>query len=333
VTCANFAPTVEACVTLVSQDGDFDLKRTFDAIDAGLTTYNGVEAAICLAGIDPNDCSGEPGEDCDEVFVGTVADGGGCFSQEECAGVDADCVHDNCQDQCCPGFCVNNASVGADCSTRQCEDGAYCVQTQAGGQTMSVCQSGALNAGCTNDFQCDNGLYCPPTQGSCQAALAEGTSCDGDSQCLDPMRCVGDDTGGTGGTGTCAFVDAVNDECDGSCEGNLYCLIANGESTGICQMKEGDGGICSSDSDCQPQLYCNDVAQRCRLPPLLNMPCESYSCALGLFCTSELPGSQGQTGVCAEPVVNNSLCGSDQHCESGICDGSICRAYTNCHTP
>jgi hypothetical protein len=61
------------------------------------------------------------------------------------------------------------------------------------------------------------------------------------------------------------------------------------------------------------------------------MPCENYNCGPGLFCTTELPGSNGNDGVCAQPVINGLPCNDDDHCADGVCANNVCEAYMSCY--
>lgn len=327
VTCIAFAPTVQACINQINEGGALDLDRIIESTTAGRTIYSGTAAATCLATLDTATCTEQPGENCNDVFVGTIAEEGLCYLGEECSGIGADCRHDNCDDQCCAGTCLDAAPLGGDCSTRSCHDGDECVRVD-GSIPEYQCYSGEQGIACTADYHCDSGLYCGPSL-FCVPALTVNVGCDGNSQCLDPLTCVGENAN----AGTCRAVDTVGATCDYNCDGDLFCNNTTGGPTGICANKLGVNEICGSDSHCQPQLFCNNANNQCSMKPGLNMSCQNYSCSPGLFCTSELPG-EVSPGTCSAPRVAASSCNSSSHCATGICNygTKLCEAYLSCYT-
>jgi hypothetical protein len=159
VTCGFYPPTVQDCVANLQNDGDFDLTRTLESVEAERTVFDGAAAAECLAGIDASSCSELPGENCDSVFVGTIPDGGLCYEDNECSGVRANCQTSECQDQCCAGSCQDRAPLGGDCSSRSCAEGNACVFTESPNPFNYTCYSGELDTPCSSDYHCDDGLY------------------------------------------------------------------------------------------------------------------------------------------------------------------------------
>lgn len=326
VRCQSIAPTVEACIELFDSLGDSDLKRKIESVNVQRTIYDGELAADCLASVFVESCSGQPGEDCEGVFVGTIAEGGLCYDEDECQGVGADCEQDSCENQCCAGTCLDAAPLGGDCTNRGCEPGAECVFNQEAA-IQNQCYSGEVGVICQYDYHCDSGLFCADTQ-TCQPALTAGADCNSNSQCLDPLTCVGE----SNDAGKCQLVNSVGVSCDTSCDGNLFCDVPGQATIGSCTPPKPLNSMCASDSQCLPNLYCSEVDRMCQARRLLNTSCQSYSCVAGLFCTSELPSADPDTlGVCADPVVNGQECNSDSHCASAICNADICEQYESCY--
>lgn len=324
VTCQFIATTVEACVELYGQQVGNDLQRTIESVDESRTAYDGEAAAECLAAVTTATCSDQPGEDCDTVFIGTIPEGGVCYNENECEGVGARCADDYCPNQCCPGSCIDAAPLGGNCvDNRPCVSGAECVFID-GAAIENQCLSGELDSPCEDSYQCDSGLYCGTTK-SCEAALLADQVCDQNSQCLDPLTCVGE----SDSAGTCRLVNTVGASCDTSCDGSLFCERTGQATTGSCSPPLQLGGMCESDSNCQTDLYCREIDRTCQARGELNMPCESYGCVQGLFCSNELP-NDGPEGTCAEPVINGLECDRDSHCESNICSSNVCEAYMSC---
>jgi hypothetical protein len=329
VTCEGVADTVEECIENFGGELEGDFQRTLDAVAAGRTTYDGAAAATCLAGFEDLACNEEPGQDCDDVFVGTAADGLQCYIDDECSGLDADCDSGNCDDQCCLGVCVDNAAIGQDCTQRNCVRGARCDSSNGN----NTCVSTAEGSSCDFDFHCDDNLFCGPGN-ICVEALAINLPCVRDSQCEDPMTCIGEQDGGAGGPtmpGTCRFVDTVGAPCDNFCRNDLFCQQPESGGQALCAEKLPIGGSCRDNNECHNGLACRPNDQTCQPEPSLGMPCQPGDCAQGLFCTAELPDG-GSTGICAEPVVTGLACDRDSHCETNICGGSqVCEDYVSCY--
>ncbi len=109
-------------------------------IDNGIISFDEDAAGTCLDAFDSLLGSCEVNFDtaflrrlneaCDGVFVGTVATGGVCIEDEQCAGAAANC-ETNCSGQCCEGTCLAEepevlAEIGESCASADCVEGAFC---------------------------------------------------------------------------------------------------------------------------------------------------------------------------------------------------------------
>lgn len=321
VQCLEYGGTIEECVDEANAGGG-SFQRIVDANAAGKANYDGKKAASCLQDLLSDTCPEDPNRQCEDVFEGTVDEGEGCFQSDECSGTDANCQQDNCPLQCCEGVCENAAKIGEDCSVRGCERDAHC----SGLSGDRKCVSGDEDSECLEDYNCDRGLFCG-TENTCTGELPLNAACDRSTQCDDSATCVG---ANTEEGGVCRRVDMVGVDCDSYCDGNLYCASAEGVELGSCTLKKSENMPCGGRNECEQGLLCHPVSETCRSRPGLEEPCASYSCQLGLFCTSELLGG-GALGVCAEPVVNDLACDSDDHCESQVCINNLCEAYVSCY--
>ena len=181
-----------------------------DSVNAGKATYDADAAAACLVKM-RGSCgvleSGDPA--CEEGFVGTVALGAACTSDNDCVG-DAYCA-DRTGGWECPGVCTApTLELGDDCSA----DGDACKAAGATGRVLCyadevretrtclerrAASDAALGATCgvisTEAFvqtyaSCEAGLWCQDHV--CAAPLAADAACsDSDDVCVEGRFCHG----------------------------------------------------------------------------------------------------------------------------------------------
>ena len=336
VDCLHAFSTIDECRTQLIESGELgvNIQRIKDSIAADRMDFDSEAAHGCLVGIDANLSAGICNLDlqaCNAMFVGKIGSGMPCFEDDECAIDGSRCDEPtgaNCQLQCCTGSCIDPVPINGSCggSAGSCVPGAHC--SSVGGQ--QVCISGDKGTGCSNDFVCDDGLYCADSV--CTDQLGADAACTGDQQCKPPFVCVGDSLG----TGTCQTASEVGDDCDGRCgDFTLYCAPPPVEALGTCkELPKNAGDSCAEAKDCLSPNRCE--ADKCVAPAQENEACTSGRCAIGLFCTTELDGTE--TGTCEKPLPTGSVCNSTDQCKTHICatatNGSAmetCQEYATCN--
>lgn len=153
------------------------------AIVDGSVSYDGEAAKRCVEFLKMQDCTFDGlhvDNPCDDVFKGTVASGGACFIDDQCAN---------------RGMCNQN---DGNCDT----DVACCIGTCAGALTESP-----ITGPCADNLHyCARDAYCRGT--TCSALVAtEGAACDSFVACADPMVCTG------AASGTCKTPPATGAAC------------------------------------------------------------------------------------------------------------------------
>nr|MBA3500491.1 hypothetical protein [Deltaproteobacteria bacterium] len=207
---------------------------------------------------------------CEDVFTGTVATGGACVIDLQCANF-GNCVQTvpSCDSDlmCCPGTCMGMSAespIGGPCGNdvNFCASGSYCKEPATGPGTCTALLAGEGTA-CDAIDACVNPLYCNLSfttgTGTCKKPAASGQTCvrmdlipcaDSREFC-DPtmLKCIKDvSIGATCGNGV-------------QCVGYSSCL------NGTCVADIPAGGACQVDAgaDCVGGLEC--IAGKCALPP------------------------------------------------------------------
>jgi hypothetical protein len=205
---------------------------------------------------------------CDNMFTGTIADGGACLNDQQC--VSATCDRSACAgtDACCTGLCTAPVSaagttpVGAACAANvDCVEGAFC----ATGQAASVCT----------------------------ALLASGQPCDDSTQCVLGTACIV--TPSSNGALTCASPPGQGEPCaPGSCNSPTdFCDLASL----TCQPRLAVGAACDrTAAGCVAYAYCG-AGGTCVARGEVGAACEpapaASTCLAGLLC---------ERGTCALPT-------------------------------
>jgi len=283
-----------------------DLTELQRLVSSGAVSYDGEAARACLDEVQRS-CgaiggSGSPVDSCEDVFVGTVPDGGACYLDEECLG-DAYC--DLGGTGICPGLCTARGPLGSACdSASECtREGLSGSATCSYGGVVSECvdtvwtADAAAGAACGQVSSegyvrtwtaCAAGLFCTgdETPGVCQAPIAAGSPCPGRGVCVEGSICI---------DGACREVTVVRNVGDACGEAMLafcdpFARLECGE-TGTC-VALGDG---TEGSPCRGgdfgELTCNE----------------------GLSCHSD-------TDTCGPPKAAGASCGRDAECASRFCD-------------
>ncbi|MEZ4380885.1 MAG: Dickkopf N-terminal cysteine-rich domain-containing protein [Nannocystaceae bacterium] len=280
------AASTELCVD--AYRGVLDNDPNLDAaVDNGSVVYDGEAAKQCLDSIRESTCSGDIfGADadtdaCDQVFTGTVDNGGACWFSEQC--VSGSCDLGDCVEACCEGTCIAtppDVGVGEDCTgAANCVSGSYCDFNSG------LCAAAIGDGGtCGSDYECATDLYC--LGGVCKASLPEGASCiegecgafllgcDVDTDTCQKFRKEGEACNPL--ASLCAFglrCDEVTSKCappggvgtpcgfsGTSCANGTFCDF----EVGTCQATKASGAACVLDSECQ-SLYCDDT---CKAEPI-----------------------------------------------------------------
>lgn len=290
----------------------------YDAsIASGTITFDEDAAGACIHSLNQG-CGGpllvNISPSCITMFQGTVAVGGSCT-------IDADCADGgNCmrtEVATCGGVCVAAPALGAACSaTEPCsrlsaEDGQplHCVTTSASAAAHCapvqprVVTRGATCGQLEGDGDevtfavCPSNTYCrmtSATTGTCETPLERDASC---SAAIDAC--------------------AVGDECD----------VLPG-ATGFCREwpePVSEGGACSALMICNAaiDLVCVEGVCQQRVQGGVGAECVigTDGCEDGLYCQ----GDGVSPTVCARLLPAGAECGATGHesCESGFCDYSV----------
>ena len=269
VTC-KMMPDVATCKAATSFK-----TRQFETLIAKSKTkvikYDDGKGADCIDSVETQTCTFDgfhtAPSPCVDAFAGTVAAGGACAIDNECAGggtcVPTDMTCDS-RTACCPGTCkaaVPDVAIGGDCAAANCVSTAYCASA------THTCTALITTAGtaCKDIDACSDPMYCDILQASptCIAPAAEGATCD--PMLLLPCadnRDYCDET-----TKKCTLRLAIGGACEGAngalCVGYATCTSMT------CAARVTAGGACTLDmqgfSNCLGDLDCKTNA--CTLPP------------------------------------------------------------------
>jgi hypothetical protein len=248
----------------------------------------GIEEADCesLSCCDGLFCSNEINVYSEPVCIPEQEDGSFCWTDEQC---ESECLDGICGGQQCIQEDEEGCGESADC----CE-GSFCSTELLLGHHTTYCTAPLENGDqCTLAEHCQSG-YCA------------------DNICADePNQCISEDNNGCFWNGDC-------------CEG-LVCLwsINNGYMPGACVQPLSDGEFCVENSQCDSDT-CEDGVCGGPVCHHAGDSCVDAECCDGSFCSSEI--SPYTEPSCTAPLENESYCVSNTHCESGICENSVCVA-------
>jgi len=225
-----------------------------DSLDAGRVTFDAARLNACLTAIlAPDGVCAEvvQGNDlpwteaCEEApWVGTVATGGSCFFNFDCAGgVDSFCGPDQ--------KCKAKPTAGFPCGTG-CASDYYCA-------TNGTCAAKvAAGAPCTSNTQCQEDLYCDQyatPEPVCAMKQAGGATCTTSSACLSsdcvPGKCMGT-------TLSCYMDSQCNSRCANtgfSCTDSSDCALGTCDESSISCDDESDCVLSATD-DCVFPVMC-----------------------------------------------------------------------------
>lgn len=240
-------------------------------------TYDEGQAGTCIDYFKSASCSFTgfhgPANPCTTVFKGTVAAGGACFVDEDCAGSGTCQATDpNCDSSamCCPGTCMAAAqkvAIGGDCSNAPCVDNAACSFNTNKCVALATTAGAACDAvdGCADPMVCNIDFTKQPYMGTCITPAAHGATCDPNAliACAD-NRDYCDPT-----AKTCTSAIAVGQTCTAqqTCVGYADC------TNGSCAARAGSGQACMAGSgsgagsggNCLGDLTCTSGS--CAAPP------------------------------------------------------------------
>lgn len=220
--------------------------------------------------------------DCAKVVVGSVADGGACFSSSECTSTNCVLADTACSRSraCCAGTCAAKPApipIGGDCSAplpgQGCAAGSVCnAAGSSSGQTCQV-RSGAQGAPCTTVLDCAAPLFCAADSAAgsrtCQPPAATGAPCN-ISESFGACDDLNDYCDGT--TARCTRRVAPGASCDPdaqNCVGYASCL------GGTCVALSTERGACdpTNGPTCLGDLECSATTFTCGVPDYVTTAC------------------------------------------------------------
>ncbi len=246
-------------------------------VKAGIIKYDGNALESCFntataAGCNFTGFHNPDNDPCATYLTGTVAAGGACFIDLECAsnGVCNPTVATCDQSTtCCPGTCAagttTKVAIGGACAdSSECTSTAYCKGVTS--TAMGTCAAVVATAGaaCDSFDACANPMICNETQsgaGTCYTPGPTGGACDPTFFVLD-FACSDDRQYCDATSKTCIPRVAVGATCSDAilCEGLAQCVnakcVANGGAGATCDSSAGPG--------CLSGLSCTN--NKCVLP-------------------------------------------------------------------
>ncbi|CAH1795748.1 unnamed protein product [Owenia fusiformis] len=317
-----------ACASGHCGDGDLcvDCEERSDCENGELCTDN-----TCV----PRMVFGDPCEEDDECEVDLVCNTGvcsrcrddmGCTEQQYCKAGDPNSIEGTsgfecsakedidspCLDasNCLKGHCVKNMCVAceedSDCDNELCKSNT-CVGKPVFGESCEAedecvaglkCNKGVCSL-CDSDSDCTLEEYCKRPVGEmgyyCAIKENVGTICNADTEC-NTGHCVGEEY---------SELRCVDCREDADCVGGLC-------KDHTCVSRQGFGGYCSSNDNCELDLVCNEHrCSRCM---------SADDCMVDEYCKGD--STSGYT--CSERETIGSECSEHSQCGSGMCYNSLC---------
>jgi hypothetical protein len=289
----------------------------------GTRRYDGAAARRCLDALRAGVCASPAPSACDEVLVGTVAEGGECRHPEQCAG-DAYCAQRSPEGRyMCPGRCTPRVAAGA-----SCPNGDTGACSQRGAATAIVCNYDQALRGTPNPYRCMPAMPGVPVEPGeiCYDPSVPGNGrpspCLGDNEC----RRMTTPDGGVERVLRCLQPPALGELCTGRCQGDAVCEFDQSVFQQRCvavgvRSREGDTCVQGNrgSESCNVLLGLDCVAGRCRRvgTGAVDSPCfgSRYgvdNCARGLYCSAA-------TQTCQRRKADGVACRSGEECESREC--------------
>jgi hypothetical protein len=307
--------TPDRCRDFFDRAHGHALQWRIDAVGRGRASFEPVEARRCLDVLakscvlfeaeEPLDAFYGP---CVDVFLGNVAQGRSCASDEDCTR-GSFCSNEASQplESTCLGTCVAVLAPGSPCESNQ--------RCAANGDDMAACRDGVCK---------QVHLATPVQQGQPCGIVEQGANelsvvgCTGSSWC----------NANATGQGTCTAPLAVGDLCmsenplctAGLClRSGTACAAAKLQGSEGAPCREAEHEFCDSllGLDCGTTEHCERVA-----PPSC---LDSVGCPAGQFC-DEL-----QQCVALKPA--GSECRFASECLTGLCEPSAPNEPSRCHSP
>lgn len=308
------------------------IAQYLDAVRAGEVTFDPEQANRCLAayraerGCLVYGVESDASDACANAFVGTVARGGVCSADWQCAG-DAICAGDTC-----PRHCVPRLPEGASCAWLQCGRGLTCAGltyhpdgTRSGigrcAYAPHLPGDACTGTSCTADLPC--------VDGGCRRGR-RGESCQ-DFECSPDLLCSAPWDPARPNYGVCGDGVPVGGACAlprDACAIGARCV------DGTCETIAGPGETCDATHPCVYSFGC-EHGTCTPLPPLgahctdgcLEGVCRDGTCSLspdGEACSVPATIAVGEcTGVCAAST-------DGYRCMEAPEPGGPCGPYLSC---
>lgn len=254
---------------------DFDDEdyRTIKAgVDDGTIKYDADAAAACVDAFGGTDCTFEglhAENPCEDMFTGTVATGGACVIDLQCANGGECVVAGSCDSEtmCCVGACMGSvveSAVGGPCGDDMhvCSFDTFCKTSETGPGTCTALVA-TEGSPCDEFDACANPMYCNLSTSSptCKKPAASGATCSR----MDLLACAD----------TREYCDATSLKCTprvavgGACGAQVPCVGFASCIGGACVADLPAGATCQNTAtspDCAGTLECTNGT--CALPPI-----------------------------------------------------------------
>jgi hypothetical protein len=333
------------CVSFYAQalgTTDFNSPGALEAaVAAGKAAFNVDEAVACIAGAATAACAnaevGLSSTACRGMVTGTVAPGGACLHNQECANANAVCQPTGATGGC-SGVCVIDCGSAADCptglacdpSTRECVAIPCSTTSDCGADAGLTCDTDGgfcvdpplPGAGepCAALGNCAAGAVCNNFDNICTELAGSGQMCFGSNSCVSGLQCAILPSGSAECEGPAAPGESCDPTVASACAGGLQCLTSPSGVT--CQPSGFEGQACSgAPGSCACDLLCENItngAGTCLPPALLGESCDitvAGSCAAGLTC---IPDSADSGSTCWPLASLGDSCVSLYQCGTAL---------------
>lgn len=220
---------------------DLDVRRAADAVAAGRMAWDAQAAGWCLRMQRSSACHAPrfSADECRDMTVGLVEEGGLCTSSFECAaGTCADTV---CEEACCVGTCIAPAPRVVRDLVQLCDSHDECGYDEHCNY-QGECEWLPDEEGEACIFGCAYGdLYCDLATLTCRRYAGLGEACGDDAPCDEAWSwCV---------DAACALLPVEGEPCAGAprCVGGAFCEM----SAEICRAPGNGGEPCATPAECE----------------------------------------------------------------------------------